>query len=126
MQRHTGSNRPAGTATLCFCAVTIAVGTLTSPPTSAFSERKDPPQFNASIDARSGSGALEKDFWACDYAATTRGVFGSEAYLCSSNHEELKKTKFRGDFTAMLKWWQQNKAAEHRALAEGGPVASPR
>jgi len=118
MRQITGSNQRAGVPTACLCAATIAVGALTWLPTSAFGERKGSPQSSASMDSRSGWSALETEFWVCDYAATTRGVFGSEAYLCSSNHEELKKTKFAGNFAAMLEWWQQNKAAEHRALAE--------
>ena len=30
--------------------------------------------------------------------------------------ENLKATKFKGDFDAMLAWWRQHKVAEHQAL----------
>jgi hypothetical protein len=60
---------------------------------------------------------LEKDFWACDYVATIRGVGLDEGAACVENFEDLKRSKFGGDFPAMLSWWQQHKAAEHRALA---------
>jgi hypothetical protein len=107
----TGSSQRAAMTTAYLCAATITVGALTWLPTSAFGERRDSPRSSESVDTRSVS---------------TRGVFGSEAYLCSSNHEELKKAKFGGDFAAMLKWWRQNKVAEHRALAGRSPAVSAR
>jgi hypothetical protein len=44
-------------------------------------------------------------------------MIGSDiAVVCSAVTEDLKRTKFGGDFAAMLSWWQQNKVAEHAAL----------
>lgn len=79
------------------------------------------------VNARQAPADLEKAFWACDYAATTRGVIGGEAAMCGVIHEELKWSKFAGDFQAMLSWWQQNKAAEHQAAAAvSRTVAAPK
>ena len=61
--------------------------------------------------------SLENAFWACDYAATTRGVLGAEGAKCGEIYEDVKRRKFRGDFRALLVWWQRNKAAEHQLLA---------
>ena len=69
-----------------------------------------------SINARQATANLEKQFWACDHAATTRGVGLGEGAGCVEVYEDLKRSKFRSDFSAMLSWWQQNKAAEHLAL----------
>ena len=59
---------------------------------------------------------LEKGFWVCDYIGTTRGTEGSYGVTCGANFEELKQTKFGGDFEALLQWWRVNKAAQHAAL----------
>lgn len=68
---------------------------------------------------------LERAFWICDHAATTRGVGGSSAITCSVITEDLKARKFSGDFSAMLAWWRLNKATEHQAL-ETTSRAGPR
>ncbi len=59
---------------------------------------------------------LERAFWACDHAASTRGVDGATGIACGIVTENLKLTKFKGDFDAMLAWWRQHKIAEHQAL----------
>lgn len=59
---------------------------------------------------------LEKSFWFCDHAATRHGLHPSMAIACSMITEELKTTRFNGDFTAMLAWWRLNKTAQHQAL----------
>jgi len=83
-------------------------------------ESARPSRSEQSIDARQLAEALEKDFWACDYVATTRGVGLDEGATCGAIFEDLKRSKFGGDFRAMLSWWQQHKAAEHLALATVG------
>ena len=60
---------------------------------------------------------LETAFWACDYAATTRGVLSTPVEICGALTEDFKRVRFGGDFAALLKWWQENKAAAHRNLA---------
>ena len=62
---------------------------------------------------------LERAFWSCDYASTTRWVGADEGATCVSIFEEVKRTKFDGDFGAMLAWWKENKIGEHRLLAKG-------
>ena len=59
---------------------------------------------------------LEKGFWVCDYIGTTRGTEGSYGVTCGANFEELKLTKFGGDFDVLVQWWRVNKAAQHAAL----------
>jgi hypothetical protein len=75
----------------------------------------------ALADVRYAATDIEKAFWACDYAATTRWVDAEEGAMCVANYEELKRSKFSGDFQALLEWWQKNKAAQHRALATRRP-----
>ena len=79
------------------------------------------------VKARQTAADLEKAFWACDYSATTLGVTGGEGATCGVIYEDLKRSKFGGDFQAFLRWWQQNKAAEHQALAAiSRTVAAPK
>ena len=59
---------------------------------------------------------LDRAFWLCDHAATTRGVDGDAAILCVAATEELKEKKFGGDFEQLLAWWRQNKPTEHAHL----------
>jgi hypothetical protein len=65
-------------------------------------ESARPSRSEQSIDARQLAEALEKDFWACDYVATTRGVGLDEGATCGAIFEDLKRSKFGGDFRAML------------------------
>ncbi len=67
-------------------------------------------------DSASKIAELEKGFWVCDYLGTTRGVEGPHGVTCGANFEELKQTKFGGDFDALVQWWRVNKAAQHAAL----------
>ena len=60
---------------------------------------------------------LEREFWRCDYAATTRLLDAGTAAECSAVTEELCRRWFAGDFNTMLAWWRQGKAAAHQALA---------
>ena len=69
---------------------------------------------------------LERDFWICDYAATTGPIDQSMAAPCSVVFEVLKARKFDGDFTAMLVWWRQHKAARHLALETASQQAARR
>jgi hypothetical protein len=57
---------------------------------------------------------LEAAFWACEYAATTRGA--ASIAPCTAVYDALKERKFGGDFDGLLKWWQQNKVSEYRRL----------
>jgi len=62
---------------------------------------------------------LERAFWICDHAATTRGVDGDAAQLCVAVTEEFKQARFGGDFERLLEWWRQHKPAEHARLERG-------
>jgi|RhiMethySRZTD1v2_1073278.scaffolds.fasta_scaffold668180_2 hypothetical protein len=59
---------------------------------------------------------LEQAFWACDYTATTRGIFATSIEHCTAVTDGLKNAKFGGDFHALLAWWRENKPAEHGRL----------
>jgi hypothetical protein len=63
--------------------------------------------------------ALERAFWACDYIGTKEGVAEAPVQLCVEVTRDLQHERFGGDFDAMVKWWQLNKAAEHARLAAG-------
>ena len=62
---------------------------------------------------------LEEAFWACDYAAATRGVGATPVAWCMAVTDELKQQKFGGDFLELLGWWRQNKLATHAKLDAG-------
>jgi hypothetical protein len=121
------NQRPASStsrlpAALLFAAVLSCLSAQTYAQESARSSRS-----SELVSARQVAAGLEKDFWACDYAATTHGVGLQEGAMCGVVYEDLKRSKFGGDFQAMLSWWRQNKAAEHLALAAvSRTVAAPR
>ncbi len=58
---------------------------------------------------------LEAAFWACEYAATTRGA--ASIPTCAAVYDALKERKFGGDFDGLLKWWQLNRVSAYRRLA---------
>ena len=71
---------------------------------------------------------LERAFWICDYAATTRGVSATPVEKCGAVYEQLKTTRFEGDFNQLLLWWRENKPTEHQKIARedrGGAVMEP-
>ena len=78
------------------------------------------PQPAQGVRSASASTTLESAFWACDHAATSRGLDSGDALACSVATEELKRVRFGGDFGAMLAWWQRSKDAAHRALDAAG------
>ena len=59
---------------------------------------------------------LESAFWQCDYAATNGFLDSGTAIACSTATEELKNSKFNGDFDALVAWWRENKPAQHQAI----------
>ena len=78
--------------------------------------------------ARGGSTAeIERMFWDCDHAATTRPMAPIDAMACSVATELFQRVAFGGDFGALLAWWREHKAVEHAkrdataARREGGP-----
>ncbi|MBA3254348.1 MAG: hypothetical protein M3496_05550 [Pseudomonadota bacterium] len=83
-------------------------------------------EASAALAATKGHGSaakiaeLEKGFWVCDYIGTTRGTEGPYGVTCGANFEELKQTRFGGDFDALVEWWRVNKAAQHKALESVG------
>ena len=64
--------------------------------------------------------ALERAFWVCDHAVTTRVVSKAEGVDCGVVAQELKNGKFGGDFERMLDWWRANKVAQHERLHRAG------
>jgi hypothetical protein len=99
----------------------LSAGVLACFNTYGHAEQRAISHPGALTDARYTPADVEKAFWACDYAATTRWVDAEEGAMCVANYEELKRSKFSGDFQALLEWWQKNKAAQHRALATRRP-----
>lgn len=67
-------------------------------------------------DTRDKTSELEKAFWVCDYAGTNGTASGDQAMMCVAITDELKRTRFDGDFEALVAWWRLNKAARHHEL----------
>lgn len=65
---------------------------------------------------RGDSSHLEKAFWVCDYAGTHGMAGGDQAVACIAITDELKRTKFDGDFDRLVAWWRVNKVARHQEL----------
>ena len=127
MTRFAVSNQRPATSTAQVPAALLFAAVLSCLSAQTYAEESvKPSRSSESVNARQVAANLEKEFWACDYAATTRGVGLGEGAMCGEVFEELKRSKFRGDFHAMLSWWQQNKAAEHLALtAVSHTIAAP-
>ena len=123
MTRIAASNHRLARSQPRVTAALLVAGALGFLSVHAFAEESAnlPRSFNVPSTAQ-----LERAYWACDYAATTRWVGGAEGAMCVAIYEELKRTKFNGSFPALLSWWQQNKAAEHRALATVSSIAAAR
>jgi hypothetical protein len=96
-------------------AYALVLATTATQPESAFAG--GPVAESPRVHAARSLGDLEKAFWACDYAATTRGVLSTPVEICGAVTEDFKRVRFAGDFEALLKWWQENKAMAHRDLA---------
>ena len=127
MTRIAISNQRPATSTAQFPSALLLAAVLSCLSAQTYAEESaKSSRSSGSINARQAATNVEKQFWACDYAATTRGMGLGEGAMCSEVYEDLKKSKFRGDFQAMLSWWQQNKAAEHLALAAASrTIAAP-
>lgn len=60
---------------------------------------------------------LEETFWVCDYVATVRRIAEDRTAVCVAVYDELKQRKFGGDLDHLVRWWQQNKPAQHARLS---------
>ena len=94
--------------------LTTAAMSAVEPPAPSCAQAAPAPEFTVD--------QLERAFWVCDYLATTQGVHGTHVAACRYATDELKRVKFGGSFRNLLQWWRENKAAEHRKLAEGTAV----
>lgn len=61
---------------------------------------------------------LETLFWDCDYMSSTALLDGTDAAICSSVFERIKKEKFAGDFNKFMQWWKPLKDKEHAKRAK--------
>jgi len=105
-------------ATATFGNLTFSVLFVVALGLSGADAREGPvPQSARSAPPTPAPGSLERAFWACDYAGSTRWVGPEEGVACVAIYEELKRKKFAGDFESLLAWWLRNKATEHRAQA---------
>ena len=59
---------------------------------------------------------LERAFWVCDYVASTHGMQFVSMDLCVAITDLIKMEKFDGDYDEMVRWWQEQKPAEHLRL----------
>jgi hypothetical protein len=78
---------------------------------SAFAQTSDDNLVASGLD----DAALESAFWNCDVLATREMLPLSVGIDCVMLTDELKRRRFDGDFSRLLAWWQQHKAAEHAA-----------
>src|ERR1700716_1529037 len=109
MTRFAVSNQRPATSTAQVPAALLFAAVLSCLSAQTYAEESvKPSRSSESVNARQVAANLEMEFWACDYAATTRGVGLGEGAMCGEVFEELRRSKFRGDFHAMLSWWQQN------------------
>ena len=97
------------TAVLGICSLVIAAA-------NAPAENSSMEQVSLSPSPIAHTADLEKAFWACDYFATTLGLDRTSVEFCGAVYEELKATKFGGDFEQLHKWWQDRKVEEHERL----------
>ncbi|MCX7891249.1 MAG: hypothetical protein N2544_02615 [Burkholderiales bacterium] len=110
----------SGRAAATVRAVALAVGLAALGVVSgaAAEGRTTAPQPAQPRSAATGFADLERAFWVCDHAATTRGVDGDTGILCVAITEELKEAKFGGDFDRLVAWWRERKPVEHANLEE--------
>src|SRR5437667_269091 len=82
--RHPASSTARAAAALFVAAM---LGCLSAQTYAQESTRSSRP--NELVNAREATADLEKQFWACDYAATTRGVGLGEGAMCNEVYEDL-------------------------------------
>ena len=70
----------------------------------------------AHVEERSGE-QLERAFWVCDYVASTHGMQFVSMDLCAAVTDLIKMEKFGGDYDEMVRWWREQKPAEHLRLS---------
>ena len=66
--------------------------------------------------AQSEASRLESAFWQCDYDATVHGLERVDVNACTDVYDAIKRTRFAGDFEALLEWWQRHRTHEHAKL----------
>jgi hypothetical protein len=59
---------------------------------------------------------LERAFWLCDYVASTHGMQFVSMDLCAAVTDLIKTEKFDGDYEEMVRWWREQKPAQHLRL----------
>jgi len=72
-------------------------------------------------------GELLRSYWHCDRQAslsTDAGERLDEALMqvCGGVSHELQRRRFSGDFSALHRWTEENRAAAHASLDEGKPA----
>jgi hypothetical protein len=126
MTRTAISNQRLASSPARLLATLSVAGALGLASLACAEERMDSLQFAKAAVARRTPAELERTFWRCDHAATTRWVGAGEGAECVAIYEELKRMKFGGDFPALLRWWEENKKAEHQAIAAANAAAKLR
>jgi hypothetical protein len=77
------------------------------------------PDWSEVADAR-----LERLFWDCDAQSMRDALSSSEAALCSTAYEELRRRRFDGDFERLHAWWRAHKSDEHARRGLGAAEAA--
>ena len=54
---------------------------------------------------------LEDLFRACSQSSRTSLLDGDDAAMCSIGYEALLRSRFKGDFKALMDWWRSERVA---------------
>ena len=100
------AHRPKHRVGTSLASVVLLVGLVVG--SSATQTSAQPPQSEA--------GRLEAAFWQCDYDATVHGLERVDVNTCTDVYDAIKRTRFAGDFEALLEWWQRHRTHEHAKL----------
>jgi hypothetical protein len=112
-----GRHGPASDALRIALGIVLSAASIAGAVAEVAAQQSAPRSTHAVKNDRGAPPDLEQRFWACDYAASTRGVGMQEGAACVQIYEDLKKVRFDGDFKAMMAWWERNRSVEHVAIA---------
>jgi hypothetical protein len=98
-------------STLAWCGLLAAVGTLAVPLVPEVLAQMAPPTESKGIAAKVTLDALARMLLACERAAITAPLNGSDAAQCSVVYEEFKLRAFGGDFEKLNVWWRSQQVA---------------
>jgi hypothetical protein len=95
----------------------LAAAAIAAVPSVALATPQPMPAHRIAAHPEERSGEqLERTFWICDYVASTHGMQFVSMDLCAAVTDLVKMEKFDGDYDEMVRWWREQKPAEHLRL----------